>query len=181
MFLVRGIAFLIPLFVTEVFGFPATKTGLLVACNSVSLLLTMRLGGVIADRFSIRFPVTAGLAVQMASLIMLALLRESGIIAPIIVALVLNGGGAGLSISALHHTAMYDMPVERAGAAAGLYSMIRFIGSLFGIAVVGVVLEHAIGARPSLAAAYTASFAVLAVIAGAGVLLSFLLKEVKRV
>ena len=72
------------------------------------------------------------------------------------------------------------MAADKAGAAAGLYSMIRFIGSLFGIAVVGVVLERGIGTYPVLTDAYRSSFLVLAITGAAAVLLSLFLKEVKR-
>lgn len=180
MFLLKGMIFLIPLFVTEVFGFPPTKTGLLVACHSASLLLTMRIGGTITDKLSNRVPVIIGLAIQTAGFVILPLLPGATGIALIVIALILNGSGAGLSIAALHHTALHGVAADRAGAAAGLYSMIRFIGSLFGTAVIGVVLEQAIGTFTNLTAAYSRSFVVLAVTGGAAVVLSLFLKEVRR-
>jgi EmrB/QacA subfamily drug resistance transporter len=177
MFLLRGIVFLAPLFVTDLYAFSATKTGILIAFHSGFLLLTMRLGGIIADRMAAKSPILVGLTLQTVSYTMLSILPESSSLAPVIVALALSGSGSGLSIAALHHTALLGVATENAGAGAGLYSMIRFIGSLFGAAVAGVVLEHGMGAFSSLATAYRGTFVVLAVIGALGIGLALLLRK----
>lgn len=121
-----------------------------------------------------------GLSVQAASFILLATAAGSTHILPLLGALALSGSAAGFSIAALHHTAMYSVAAQNAGSAAGLHSMIRFIGALFGSAVAGVVLEQGLGNFAAGGLAYRGSFVVMAAVGCAGFLLSLTMKEIKR-
>ncbi len=181
MFLLRGIDFLIPLFITEIYGFTATRTGVLIAVHSGFLLLTMRLGGIVADKLSNRYPALFGLLFQAVSFGMLAFVAGATNFAPLLVALAFSGSAAGLSIATLHHTALHGVAPKNAGAAAGLHSMIRFIGALFGAAVAGVALEQGMGIFPGSGMAYRTPFIVMASVGGVGFLLALFLKEIERV
>ena len=180
MFLMGGFSFLLPLFMTDAFGVSAAKTGTLFTVNSVALLVSMRFGGIVADRFSNRYPVIIGLALQAAGFALLAVQAGSSNIALAVTVLALNGTGAGLCLTALHHSALHDVAPENSGAGAGLYSMIRFTGSLFGSAVAGIILEKGVRAFSSTGAAYRGAFIVLAAAGLVGVLFSTLLKEIIR-
>lgn len=178
MFLLSGIAFLIPLFLKDALAYTAAKTGALLTVHSATLLLALRLSGVMADRLSSRYPVIIGLALQALTFGAIALWSGSANTTLVVIALSVNGAGAGLSLTALQHAALHNLPKDSTGAGSGLYTMIRFTGGLFASAVAGIVLQRGIATHSATGAAYRSSFIVLTIASAAGALLSVLLKEV---
>ena len=113
----------------------------MLALHAGALLVTMRLGGRIVDRYRSRTQVVAGLGLEGVSMLLLVLIPDGGAAVPLLtVALALHGLGAGLCLAALHLFALGNVEQEQAATAAGLYSMLRFIGSMIGPAVGGVLL-----------------------------------------
>jgi MFS family permease len=171
MFLMSSLTFLIPLYAADVLSIPATQTGLLITGHSTTLLLTMRFGGRLADGWSRRWAVVIGLGGQAGMLFALSMLSASSqllVLAP----MVIHGGFAGLSLASLHHVAMDEVPDESSGIGAGTYSMTRFIGSLLGASIMGIVLERALSAPISTLEAYQRSFRVAALLGVLGVALA---------
>ena len=76
--------------------------------------------------------------------------------------LVTHGLFAGLSLAALHRASLRDVPVDQNGAAAGIYSMIRFGGMLLGAALGGVLLQQSLETTGSMIVAYQAVFWLIA-------------------
>ena len=142
MFILAGASFLTPLFLADVKGLSATAIGLIVMMRSVALFPTMYFGGRVADRWGTRLPIALGLGVQTASVLLLVLSGKGQGVTWVVAGLFLSGLGAGLAQPSLHHAAMSDPGSERGGAAAGLYSMIRFWGRMLGTALAGVLLQH---------------------------------------
>lgn len=70
-------------------------------------------------------------------------------------------------LAALHRASMQDVAEDHMGIAAGLYSMIRFVGMAIGTALSGVLLQHYIDQSLPLIEAYKLTFLVFA---GSGVL-----------
>jgi MFS family permease len=62
-------------------------------------------------------------------------------------ALVLLGGGLGLTSAPSQSAAMSDVPREKSGMAAGLTSTMRYIGGIAGLTVLGLVLTDTPGAE----------------------------------
>ncbi len=141
MMLMGGVGFIVPLMVTDLYNFSAPQAGAMLALHAGALLVTMRLGGRIVDRYRSRTQVVAGLGLEGVSMLLLVLIPEGGAAVPLLtVALALHGLGAGLCLAALHLFALGNVEQEQAATAAGLYSMLRFIGSMIGPAVGGVLL-----------------------------------------
>jgi MFS family permease len=83
----------------------------------------------------------------------------------IVLVLVFYGLGSGFALAALHHAAMSRVPEAQMGAAAGLYSMLRFFGSAIGTALAGVALATFLGQALTTLQAYQYAFLFFA---GAG-------------
>jgi MFS family permease len=81
--------------------------------------------------------------------------------------LILYGLGNGFALAALHHASLHGIPEAQLGQASGLYSMLRFIGSVTGSALAGVVLAFLMG-RLALLQAYQVGFLVFGAVALAG-------------
>ena len=82
-------------------------------------------------------------------------------------------------LAALHRTAMGEIQESQMGAAAGLYSMFRFLGAVVGTAICGVVLQHYFDAGLPTLEAYQNTFLMLAVLPVTGALVAGRMKEVK--
>ena len=140
MFMMSGEAFLIPLYFTDIYGLSASQIGFVITLHAGSLLITVRLGGKLADRWQARYPSLVGVGIQIRALATFALLPADTPLAVAALVLIVHGLGAGLSLAVLSQSAMSDIPQEQSGAAAGLYSMIRFAGSILGTTLGGVLL-----------------------------------------
>ncbi len=159
-----SVGFLAPLYLAEVRGLSAPPIGLIMTLHAAMLLVTMRVGGQLADRVGSSWPVTLGTGGQGLALVVLALLSPVAPLWLAVAVLMSHGLAAGLSLAALHRAALGDVPIERVGAAAGLYSMVRFSGSVVGSALVGVLLQSGLeraALESTLDEGVAASFAVV--------------------
>ena len=177
MFTLSSIAFLIPLYLTDVHSLSAATIGVVMTIHAGALLLTMRLGGQLADRWGSRWPVMIGSSVQVGVMIYFAWLPGVVSWGMVVAGLVCHGLGAGLSLAALHRSSMGKIAPEQGGAAAGLYSMFRFGGSVLGVALAGMVLQHGLDRSLSILGAYQLVFGFVAGVAVLGVVIGWGLRE----
>jgi MFS family permease len=178
MFTMGGIGFLLPLYLTDIHGLSAAAIGSVTMLQAVALLITMRLGGQLADHWqNSRWPVVAGSLVQVGAISLLAQLPASASIWSVIVGLAGHGLGAGLSLAPLHRTALNRIPNNQTGIAAGLYSMARSGGVLLGIALGGVILQYGLDHFTSIISAYQIVFWAMAGAALLGVVVGWGLRE----
>jgi MFS family permease len=114
------------------------------------LFVTSQAGGQLADRWGSRGPILASMVGLIVVMVALALAPASTPVWVIYFLSALHGLLVGLSLAPLHLASMNGVETAESGAAAGLYSMIRFAGQILGVAVAGVVLQQqlAIAATP---------------------------------
>ena len=141
MFTMAGSSFLIPLYLVDIHGFNPTRLGFMLMIMPAGMSIMVRFGGQIADRWGSRLPVMIGLVVQGMVMILFAWTPETASLWMVGGLLAVHGLGVGLMLAALHRAAMGHMPEGEMGSAAGLYSMIRFIGMATGTAIAGVLLQ----------------------------------------
>lgn len=177
MFTMNSIGFLIPLYLTDIHTLHATLMGVIVTLNAGALLVTMRMGGQLADRWGSRWPILVGVSIQMGSAVYFAWLPEHAALLLVALGLTAHGLGAGLSLAALHRTSMQNIPAQQMGIAAGLYSMIRFSGMTFGVALGGVMLQIGFNRSLAMIDAYQFTFRFIAFVAFVAVVLAWRLKE----
>ena len=103
----------------------------------------MLVGGPMADRWQSRPPVVLGMSIGAASLAFLALLPPSAGTTWVLLGLAVSGLGIGVSLPAMHRAAMLPVTGALLGVAAGMYSMIRFVGDTLGTALSGTILQTA--------------------------------------
>lgn len=171
MFMMSGVGFIVPLFFADVYNLNAAALGGLLTLHAGALLTTVRMGGRLADRWGSRRMIMVGLFSQASMLILLAFLPAG---TPIWVAgAVLAGAGffAGLSLAVIHRAALSHVRTEESGAAAGLYSMVRFGGNIVGATLSGVILQQALLSM-GVQVAYRQAFLFIAAFGVAGVLMA---------
>jgi MFS family permease len=178
MFVMSGIiGFLMPLYLADVRGLSADRIGFILTLHAVALLVTMRLGGQLADLWGSRWLVMSGAAGQGISMAFFALLPQAATQTWVIGGLALHGLAAGLSLAALHRASMGEIPAEQNGAAAGLYNMMRFGGSVVGVALAGVVLQQGLDRSAPILEAYQVVFWFLTGVALLGVVIGWGLRQ----
>ena len=168
MFLMSSVGFLVPLYLADVHGLKAAGLGIVMTFMAASLLLTVRFGGRLADKWDKRLPIAVGLSAQATALAMFAVMPARTPVWAIPLVLVTYGLGAGLSLAVLHRLAMDHVPQRESGTAAGLYSMGRFFGSIIGITLVGVLLQQALLRSPDVTA-YQITFGFASAVALLGI------------
>jgi MFS family permease len=177
MFGMGGLGFLVPLYLVDIHGLQPVQLGGLLMIMPGMMALMVRLGGMLSDRVSSRLPVLIGLTVQTLSLLAFAKLPGDVSLWVIAAVLGVNGLGVGLMLAALHRAAMRDVQPSEMGAAAGIYSMIRFLGAVTGTALSGVLLQGGIDASLSTVEAYQQAFLVFAAFPVIGLLFGATLRE----
>ncbi len=177
MMLMSSEGFLLPLYLSDIYGVTSSQLGIVMTLHAGSLLATVRLGGKFADHRSRRWPVLVGFFGQGATFLFLALLPSTAPLWVPTLALIGHGASAGLSLAVLHRIAMDDVPSELAGAAAGLYSTVRFFGSIVGATIGGVILTQALARAPEMIDAYHFTFLCSSFIALLAILSVWRVKE----
>jgi MFS family permease len=176
MFALSATIFLVPLYLADVHGLPLTWIGPMLTLLQTAIVATMVLGGTLADSWTNRGPVFLGMAGVGVGLIFLACLPGTASLVSVAGGLLVTGLALGLSLPALHRAAVNANLESQMGAAAGLYSTIRFIGDVLGTAVAGVVLQQGLdwGLQPVYAHQFV--FWILAGVALAGAIVGLMMK-----
>lgn len=170
MVIMAGSSFLLPLYLADVRNLGATMTGVILMLVPGSMFLVVRYGGRLADQWGCRTPVFAGGVVQMMIMASFAFLPAAAPLWMLFVLLIVQGIGVGLMLAPLHSAAMIDIAEDELGAAAGQYSMVRFAGSTFGTASMGVLLQYNLDQGLAAADAYQNVYLCLAAVALVGLI-----------
>ena len=177
MFVLSATFFLIPLYLADVHQQGARPIGTALMVYQTALAAAMLIGGPVADRWQSRPPVVMGMGIGAASLAFLALLPPSAGTTWVLLGLAVSGLGIGVSLPAMHRAAMLPVSGALLGVAAGMYSMIRFVGDTLGTALSGTILQTALERGAPLAHAHQMAFWAAAGVACIGMIVGLRLRE----
>lgn len=135
----------LPVFLTSHAEWTSSQIGLLLAGLSVQMMVFSPAGGWLADRFGKRVPAVAGTALIASGTLPLMLVSAGWSWAVYLVPLIVVGIGIGLSAAAVQTAAIHAAPPHETGQAAGLFSTMRYLGSILGSAGMAAILT---GSRP---------------------------------
>lgn len=137
-----GIFFVLTIYFQQGLGYSALGAGLMVTPYAAGSATGSALGGRLVHRFG-RLLVTGGLVLSLVGLVAtdVVLTEVDGPSLPWALAgpLLLGGLGSGFVISPNITLTLHDVPVERAGTAAGVLQTGQRIGTAAGIALIGAV------------------------------------------
>ena len=151
--------FFLTLYMQNVLHYSPLQTGLRFLPSTLVIMVMAPLAGRLADRVGSRPLMTAGLTIVAVALFIesrLTIHSGYGLLLP---GFILMGLGMGLVMSPMSTAAMNAVDRSKAGAASGVLSMSRMVGSTFGVAVMGALvttigrLEDRIRVLPHVAAA----------------------------
>jgi DHA2 family multidrug resistance protein len=139
-----------PLFFEGILQYPTFATGLAMVPRGLGSLASMLIVGRILPRFGAKKLIYFGIAVSIVGAWMLTGISLDASGRTTIVPLLLQGFGIGFVFIPLSAVAFATLPKDLATEAAGVYNLIRSIGSSIGISIVSVYMTR--GAQASWAA-----------------------------
>ncbi|MCY3992646.1 MAG: MFS transporter [Caldilineaceae bacterium] len=179
MLVMGGSSFLIPLYLVDIHNLSPGYLGLILTINPGAMTVMVRFGGLAADRWGSRWPVLVGLSGQALAVFFFSQLPADAHIGFVLALLALQGLSVGTMLAALHQAAMSETDAEEMGTAAGVYSMIRFIGVAIGTALAGVLLYNALERGLPAIEAYQQVFLIVALAGLVGITTSLGLRTRK--
>ena len=138
-----GMFFLLPVFFQAILGYSAIKTGLVMTPMSAAVVIAAPLSGWLSDRIGSRWLIFSGMLITALGFFLMRGqmsldTRWTSLVFPFVV----SGFGIGLVMAPMTSAVMSTAPQEKAGAASGILSTMRQLGSVMGIAVMGAVLQN---------------------------------------
>jgi DHA2 family multidrug resistance protein len=137
-----GSMLLQPLMLEGLMGYPTITTGLMLAPLGLASMLSMMLVGRLINRVDPRALIASGILIFSAgsyATTQYSLVMGMGWV---VLPMVLQGFGLGMIFVPLSTVAFATLPKHLAAEAAGLFSLLRTIGSGIGISVVATVLTR---------------------------------------
>ena len=145
-----GSLFLLPLFLQQLLGYPAMKSGVALMPRSLAMAVIMPIGGRFYNKLGPRWLVGTGLVVSGISFLQLSHLTSQIGFWDIFWPQVMQGVGFSLIFVALSTAALATIPREEVTQATGLYNVSRQVFGSIGIAIaatqltVGAARNHAV-------------------------------------
>jgi DHA2 family multidrug resistance protein len=139
-----------PLFFEGILQFPTFDTGLAMVPRGVGSLASMLLVGRMLPKFGAKKLIYFGIAVSLVGAWLMTRLSLDVTARDTVLALLLQGFGIGFVFIPLSAVAFATLPQALATEAAGVYNVIRSIGSSIGISIVSVYMSR--GAQASWSA-----------------------------
>jgi EmrB/QacA subfamily drug resistance transporter len=159
-----GVLFLLPQFLQMTLGFGPLDAGLRLLPWTSTLFLIAPIAGAVVQKFGERPLVVTGLLMQAAGLGWIAIVSAPGVTYPaLVVPLILAGVGVSMAMPAAQNAVLSSVAVTEMGKASGVFNMGRFLGGMFGIALL-VAVFSANGAVDT-PAHFSAGFAVAMMVA----------------
>lgn len=161
-----GVLFLLPQFLQTALGYGPLGVGLRLLPWTATLFVTAPIAGNVVNRLGERPLVAIGLLMQAIGLGWIAMIvapdvAYAAMIAPLLVA----GVGVSMAMPAVQNAVLSSVAMVEMGKASGIFNMGRFLGGMFGIALL-VAVFSGYGAVDS-AASFSNGFAAAMLLAAA--------------
>src|SRR3954463_13119870 len=184
-----GMFFFCTLYLQQVLGYSALRTGLAYLPFSVTLIGASALASRLVDRFTPKPVLSAGLLVSTAGFVLLTLVDgHADYASHVLPAMVVIGLGLGMSFVPITIAATNGVAAEDSGLASGLLNTTQQVGGSLGLAVLSAVSTsrvtsglHDGSALPvALTHGFTSAFTVSAILCAAAAVLAIVLLPGRR-
>jgi MFS family permease len=139
--LLMGTSFVVSVFLQEVRGYSAIKTGVIFTAATLGILVSSLAAERLAKRFPQRTLIVAGFLVTLVGIgLLLGLVHAWSSIAAFVPGLLLVGLGLGGMLTPSVNVVQSSFPEELQGEISGLSRSISNLGSSFGTAIAGTIL-----------------------------------------
>jgi EmrB/QacA subfamily drug resistance transporter len=184
-----GIYFFVTLYLQQVLGFSASKTGVAFLPLSLTIVGASAVASKLVDRFTPKPVLLAGLLTTVGGFVLLSTLSGHGDYGSHVVpAMILLGIGPGISFVPITIAGTSGVAPENCGLASGLLNTTQQVGGALGLAILSTVSAHrttsaldAGSAQPAaLTHGFTGAFLVSGALIAVGAVLSMALMPGRR-
>ena len=137
-----GSMFLLPLFLQNLMGYTALRTGFILVPTAITVAIVSPFSGIISDRIGAKIPLFVGTALTAFSLFIYKDLSLNSDYWFLFWSQVMRGTGMGLINAPLMSTALNAIRREQTSIASGLLTVNMQVGGAFGIAIIGTTLQR---------------------------------------
>jgi EmrB/QacA subfamily drug resistance transporter len=167
--------FLLTLYLQQVLGYSAARSGLAFATIAATVAVTSNLAQGVVGRLGPRRVLAAGLAAAAASQALLTRLpAHGGYVADLLPSFLLIGVGLGVGFVAVTIASLNGVPQAHAGIASGLVNVSRQIGGAVGLAAMTTVAALAAHHSTAAAASVHGDHVAFGVLAGVALVAALL-------
>ena len=168
-----GTSFVVSVYLQEVRGYSAIKTGLVFTAATLGILASSLAARRLAKRFPQKTLIVSGFVVTISGIVLLLfLVRGFDSIWAFVPGLALIGLGVGTMLTPSVNVVQSSFPEELQGEISGLSRSVSNLGSSFGTAIAGTILVSVVASGN---AAYAWAMGTLAVIGLIGLVAAILL------
>jgi len=184
-----GVFFFCTLYLQQVLGYNALKTGVAYLPLSFTIIATSTIASRVVDRLTPKPVLVGGLLVATVGFLLFTRLQAHGDYAGrVLPAMVVMGIGLGMSFVPITIAATSGVAAEDSGLASGLLNTTQQVGGSLGLAVLSAVstsrirsAEHGGSTLPAaLTHGFTGAFTVSAIVCGAAAVLAIVLLPGRR-
>jgi len=136
-----ALLFQLPLWFTSALGSSSAEVGPVLLAMMLSMVVAAPLGGRASEKLGARAVALVGTSSSLAGLLLLTNLAGIAKPSDAVFALVLMGTGLGLANAPAQASALSAVDRGQAGMAAATLSMMRYVGGIVGIGILGAVLS----------------------------------------
>jgi EmrB/QacA subfamily drug resistance transporter len=179
-----GVFFFVSLYMQGVLGYSAVKAGAAFLPMTILIMLVAPIAGKSSDRFGSRWLMTGGMILIAVQLLYFSRLGVEESYWRILPAMILGGFGMSLVMTPSAAAAMRALPVDKVGVGSAVLNAFRQVGGAMGIALIGAIMAHQLGAlrgpgifqqKEIFVDAFSTALTVAALIAVLGAVVSFVL------
>jgi MFS family permease len=163
--MLMGVSFVVSVFLQEVRGYSAIKTGVIFTAATLGILFSSLAAERLAKRYPQRTLILAGFVVTIAGIaLVLGLVRATDSIWAFVPGLALVGLGLGAMLTPSVNVVQSSFPEALQGEISGLSRSVSNLGSSFGTAIAGTILVSVVADGNSAYAWAMASLIVFGLI-----------------
>lgn len=171
--LLIGSSFVVSVFLQEIRGYSAIKTGVIFTAATLGILVSSLAAERLAKRYPQRTLIIAGFVATIAGIVLLlGLVRATDSIVAFVPGLALIGLGLGGMLTPSVNVVQSSFPEAMQGEISGLSRSVSNLGSSFGTAIAGTILISVVATGNR---AYAIAMVTLAAIGAVGLLAALLL------
>jgi EmrB/QacA subfamily drug resistance transporter len=173
-----GVFFFVSLYMQNVLGYSAVKTGAAFLPMTVVVILVAPIAGKLSDRHGSRWLMSGGMVLLGLQLAYFSQVGTDETFWSLLPAFLVGGLGMGLTMTPTAAAATRAVPVEKSGVGSAVLNAMRQVGGSVGIALMGAIVAHEAQGSPGVGgfmAGFESALLVAAVIAFVGAIVAFAL------
>jgi MFS family permease len=167
-----GAALVVPIAMTllsAALGYGALGSGLGLLPWTATLFVTAPIAGSLVNRIGERPIVVIGLLMQAAGMAWIATIATPGVAyAELVVPLIVAGVGVSMAMPAVQNAILNSVAVVEMGSASGIFNMVRFLGGMFGVALLVAMVSASASPASDVGTGFAAAMSAAAALSLCG-------------